>query len=125
MRPERSVDNLDRVLAAEEELVPSSGFVAAVMERVREEVAAPEPIAFPWRRVLPGAVVAAIGLVWCVIQLVRMSFAALDAPTLVPLQTSVPLAPRTESVAWVAGALAMSAIPWLLARRMMGRRGLV
>ena len=30
---------IDRILAAEEELIPSSGFLAATMERVREEAA--------------------------------------------------------------------------------------
>jgi hypothetical protein len=34
----------------EEELLPSSGFVASVMDRVRQEAALPAPIPFPWKR---------------------------------------------------------------------------
>ena len=49
MESMKKTNKLDRILTAEEELVPSSGFVASVMERVREEAAAPEPIPFPWK----------------------------------------------------------------------------
>lgn len=117
MRPGRSSDNLDRMLAAEEELVPSSGFAAAVMERVWQEAVMPEPIAFPWKRVLPAAVVVAIGLAWCVFEFVRMSVSAVNAPMLTTLHPSAMMTLRIESVAWVAAALGMSAVPWLLARR--------
>ncbi len=61
-------DELDRLLARSfgppdsaaahaESIEPSSGFAAAVMERVREEAAAAAalgPIRFPWRRAVPG-----------------------------------------------------------------------
>ncbi len=47
-------EDLDRILASEEPLVPSSGFVAAVMEQVHEAAAAPPPLPFPWRRFLLG-----------------------------------------------------------------------
>lgn len=58
--------DLDRVLMETEEIVPSSGFVASVMEAVREEAAAPAPIPFPWKWALPGliaSVALALGLV--------------------------------------------------------------
>jgi hypothetical protein len=45
---------IDHILAAEEPLVPSSGFLASVMESVREESVAPAPIQFPWRRIVPA-----------------------------------------------------------------------
>ena len=64
MEPTKKKNNLDRILGAEEELAPSSGFLSAVMERVREEAVAPAPIPFPWRRVVPGAVVALGGVAW-------------------------------------------------------------
>ena len=47
-------EELDRILASEEPLVPSSGFAAAVMEQVHEAAAAPPPLPFPWRRFLLG-----------------------------------------------------------------------
>lgn len=118
-------DGLDQILAAEEDLVPSSGFAVSVMERVREDAAMPEPIPFPWKRVLPGAIVVAIGLAWCMVQLMRMALADARTPALVHLDPSAVTIPRVESIGYVAAALAVSAMSWLLGRRMIGRRGLV
>jgi hypothetical protein len=52
-------DELDRIISREDEIVPSSGFVASVMDAVRQEAAASQPIPFPpipfpWVRALPG-----------------------------------------------------------------------
>jgi hypothetical protein len=55
-------DEFDRMVSGEDEIVPSSGFVASVMEAVRHEAAAPQPIAFPWIRALPGLI--ALGVVF-------------------------------------------------------------
>ena len=55
-------DEFDRIMS-EEEILPSSGFAASVMEAVRREASAPPPIPFPWKRALPGAVFAAAALV--------------------------------------------------------------
>jgi hypothetical protein len=54
---------LDRILSKRDDIQPSSGFAASVMEAVREEAAAPPPIPFPWRRALPVLVFAALALV--------------------------------------------------------------
>jgi hypothetical protein len=51
-------DEINRILSSEEEILPSSGFAVSVMDAVRREAAAPPPIAFPWKRALPGLVVA-------------------------------------------------------------------
>lgn len=71
-------DEFDRIMS-EEEILPSSGFAASVMEAVRREVAAPPPIPFPWKRALPGAVFAAATLIGilaiCTIELFSSSFA--------------------------------------------------
>lgn len=45
---------IERILSEEEIVSPSSDFAARVMGQVRTEAAAPEPIEFPWRRLLPG-----------------------------------------------------------------------
>jgi|HubBroStandDraft_4_1064222.scaffolds.fasta_scaffold289540_2 hypothetical protein len=45
---------IDRILSREDEILPSSGFTVSVMEAVRREAAAPPPIPFPWKGVLPG-----------------------------------------------------------------------
>ena len=50
-------DDLDRMLMEREEIVPSSGFVASVMEAVQQEAVAPAPIPFPWKWALPGLIV--------------------------------------------------------------------
>jgi hypothetical protein len=43
-------DELDRILASTEQLLPSSGFATSVMDKVREAQAASQPRPFPWRR---------------------------------------------------------------------------
>lgn len=51
-------DEMNRILSRDEEILPSSGFTASVMEAVRSEAAVPPPIPFPWKRALPGMTVA-------------------------------------------------------------------
>lgn len=118
------IDNLDQILGAEEELAPSSGFVASVMDRVRQEAAAPEPIPFPWKRFLPGMIVVVIGLAWCVMKLVQAGVADSGATLRIPLNSTGPVS-SLENAGWVAGSLGVSLFCWLLARRLAGRRGLV
>jgi hypothetical protein len=76
-------DEIDRMLAREEEILPSSGFAVSVMDAVRREAAAPPPIPFPWKRALPGLVVGGLVLalvlvagVAAIARLVRASAAA-------------------------------------------------
>ena len=52
--------DLERELVEREEIVPSSGFVASVMEAVRADADAPAPIPFPWKWALPGLVVSVL-----------------------------------------------------------------
>jgi hypothetical protein len=131
MKPEKAdsateqITNLDRILASDQELAPSSGFAVAVMDRVRQEAAVPEPIQFPWRRALPGMIVVGVGLVWCLVLLVRMGIAEAKSPVLMALHPAAVMTPRMESAGWVAAALGVSLLSWLLARRMLGQRGIV
>lgn len=60
-------EELDRILSKEQEIVPSSGFVVSVMDAVRREAVAPPPIAFPWKRALPGLFVTALAIAWVVV----------------------------------------------------------
>ena len=73
-------DDLDRILASEEPLVPASGFAVSVMERVREAASAPPPLPFPWRRFLLGllAALALSGLCGWTLATLRVA-EALDA----------------------------------------------
>jgi hypothetical protein len=56
-------DELDCILGKKEEIVPSSGFRASVMNAVQRQTAALPPIPFPWKRALPGSLALALALV--------------------------------------------------------------
>lgn len=66
-------DELDRMFSVEQRIVPSANFTRNVMDAVRREASAPAPIAFPWKRALPG-------LVLCILSLVGMFVAELMRP---------------------------------------------
>jgi hypothetical protein len=55
-------EEMDHMLSREDEILPSSGFAASVMDAVWREATAPAPIPFPWKRALPGMVVGAVVL---------------------------------------------------------------
>jgi hypothetical protein len=118
-------ETLDRILANEEELIPSSGFAASVMERIREEAAAPPPIPFPWKRAVPGIVLAAGVFGWGAVELSRWAWVAVHIASPASL-ASIHLSPKVhapvESAAWVGIALAVSLVSWMASRRMIGAR---
>jgi hypothetical protein len=131
MHESRDSPRLDAMLASEEALVPSSGFLAAVMERVDEVARMPEPIPFPWKRALPGFVLATAAAGWGAVEFVRSGIPAIKSG----MQTELP-APAVHLPAlhaalsgsspigqagWVAMALGVSAASWLLARLLVGR----
>lgn len=60
-------DDLDRILSAEEEIIPSLGFVSPVMDAVRHDAGAPRPIPFPWKRALPGLCAAGLAVAWVIV----------------------------------------------------------
>ncbi len=129
MEPNKKLENVDRILSAEEELAPSSGFVSAVMERVREEASAPKPIPFPWKRVVPGAVLTLGGVAWIGVEAVRQGMRAgvpdLRMPGVLQVHMPPNMTGTLEDAGWVAAALGVSLLSWLLARRMIGRGGLL
>jgi hypothetical protein len=87
-------DDMNRILSREDEILPSSGFAASVMDAVRREAAAPPPIPFPWKRALPGLVVAvpalAVALVEGCANLVRLARASATQPVSVSLPSVFP-----------------------------------
>ncbi len=125
VKPETDHDAIDRILAAEEELIPSSGFLAATMERVRDEAGMPKPIPFPWLRALPGIVLAAVVLGWGGYELARTGMAAAQEPTVMHLHLTAAAGRALEPAGWVAVALVASMLSWLFARRLAGRSGLL
>jgi hypothetical protein len=81
-------DELDRLLAGTPLPDPGPAFTRAVMERVRREAAAPEPIPFPWWRL-------AVGLALCG-ALVVVAFLAF-VPSAVPLVPDLSAPPRLDA----------------------------
>lgn len=129
-RSARIESRIEHILATEEELIPSSGFLASVMERVQEEAAAPEPIPFPWARAVPGILLLAGVFGWCGFELVHLGLPALGSPTLSSLtyiarHLSPAVAGSIESAGLVVVALSASLFSWLLSRRLAGRGGLL
>jgi len=111
------------ILAGEGELIPSSGFLASVMERVQQEAVAPLPIPFPWRRALPGIALTAGVFGWGAVELIRQGLPELTS--LPPLTLPAALIAPAVQAGWVAMALGVSLLCWLLARRLAGRGGLL
>jgi hypothetical protein len=111
---------LDRILATEEDLVPSSGFAASVMDRIREEATAPPPIPFPWKRAVPGIVLAAGVFGWGAVELTRQAVSVMRSAHSVPLHLSTSMLRPVEGIGWVAIALGVSFASWALSRFMIG-----
>jgi len=124
-----TAQKIDRILAEEEELIPSSGFLSSVMDRIHEESAAPAPIPFPWKRAIPGMALAAGVLGWSGIAFVRHGAFSSSSGSLTTVLSSIHLAgPPSHSVqqaGWIALALGAALASWLVARAMAGRSSLL
>lgn len=125
VKPEMDDVVIDRILVAEEELIPSSGFLAATMERVREEAACPKPIPFPWLRALPGIVLGASVFGWCGFEMVRAGLRSAGETSFVQPHLTAVNAHALEPVGWVAVALVIPMVSWIFSRRIAGRSGLL
>jgi hypothetical protein len=119
------LDSIGHILATEEPLLPSSGFLASVMERVRDEAAAPPPIPFPWKRVIPGVALIAGVFGWGALEIVRHGLPAVGSLPLAMPHLSVSGMQSLEQAGWVGFALGVSLFSWLLSRRLAGRTGLL
>lgn len=120
---------IDQILAGEEELMPSSGFLGSVMDRVRQEAALPPSIPFPWKLAVPGILLAGGVTGWGGFELMRSGLPLMSAFTI-----TVPVFPRhlsaatilaLEQAGWVALAFGSSLASWLLSRRLAGRCGIL
>jgi hypothetical protein len=83
---------INSILSREDEILPSSGFTVSVMDAVRREAASPPPIPFPWKRALPGLVVAGLALVLILIRVIA-AIAQLGKATTPQLSMSMPPVP--------------------------------
>jgi hypothetical protein len=118
-------ETIENILASEEPLVPASGFLASVIERVEEEALAPAPIPFPWQRIAPGVVLIAGALGWVVIDLARHGIPPVQEASVVLGQIPAVAAQPLEQAGWVALALGISLFSWLLSRHLADRTGLL
>jgi len=116
---------IDRILAKQDEILPSSGFVASVMEAVRREAVAPPPIPFPWKRALPMLVLAALSLtlvvvvaIYAIVQLGRGSLAPPPPAALMPIGQGT----IGSAAAWTALALLATFVSVKLSIRLAGGR---
>ena len=98
-------EDIDRILSEQEEILPSSGFVHAVMDAVRHEAMTPPPIPFPWKRALPGLIVAGLTIVFAfvagLIPLFQEAQALPLQPDLVPEFTSAFEAAKGVGAGWI------------------------
>lgn len=117
---EPEMNELDRLLANEEELQPMTGFSTRVMRAVREEATATTPIAFPWARFLP-AFLLSLGLL-----LGAALWMILESGSPSPAQLSPAewfSDPQMQGLLWAAltvvgtGALAWTASRWVVPRQ--------
>jgi hypothetical protein len=120
---------MDRILSNQDEIVPSSGFVALVMQAVRCETAAPPPIPFPWRRALPGLALAVFALVLvavvgvsAIVKIGRTSFP--QDLTVLSQQTLPPFVqePIGSALGWTTSALLAALVSVKLSMRLAGGR---
>jgi hypothetical protein len=116
---------IDHILATEDELIPSSGFLASVMERVQDEAAAPPPIPFPWKRAIPGILLASGVFGWGAVEFVRVAPEMLRSLALTSPHLTAATVVSLEDAGWVALALGVSLASWLFARRLAGSGGLL
>jgi hypothetical protein len=120
---------LDRILSKRDDIQPSSGFAASVMEAVREEAAAPPPIPFPWRRALPVLLLAGMVLVSVVIAgvetMLRISRGAATPEIATSLWGTLTLPTQGTAgtaLAWTAAALLAAFVSVKLSMRLASGR---
>jgi len=132
-QPATPLDAIDRILASHDPLVPSSGFAAGVMERVRDEATAPPPIPFPWMRALPGIVLVAGTIGWLIYEFIRTALAGTFSGALSGTLASPIAMPHLSAATqqalipalWTAIALALSLASWAFSVRLMRRSSLL
>ena len=107
-------DAMDHLLAAhfasDEKLAPSSGFALSVMESIQAEATAPPPIAFPWRRVVPGLVaVAALIIAACIYVVRDLRTAYVSGALFTPVSApQMHLTPLEQALCWIAASTCVS-----------------
>jgi hypothetical protein len=121
--PDAPENEIDRILSTEDHILPTSGFLSAVMERVREEAAAPPPIPFPWKRALPGFVLAAGVFGWGGVLIARSLPEMMQQMSINTVRVPVFAAHDLAQAGWIALAGVVSLLSWWFSRRLTRRSG--
>ena len=120
-------DHIDRILAHEEEMLPSSGFAASVMGAVRREAAVPAPIPFPWKRAWPILALAAAAVVAVPIAALIVILRSATTPVLalhtgeLGMWERLPGWMSNPAAAWTTGSLLLALILVKFSMRMASR----
>ena len=109
-------DELERILSAEDDLEPSSGFAARVLAAVRRPDAEPPALRFPWLRFAVGVAASGVMALAGTVLLLRSgpALATVTAP-LAPLATAAPEFGYATTAVLLS--LVLASVPRLLARR--------
>jgi len=104
---------LDQILSAERNVEPSSNFAKSVMDAVKLDASAPQPIAFPWVRALPGLAAGLFAWMWIIIEGFHLYVP--ERTTVLPsswIERTTPLIARVEhsGAAWILLALLITAV---------------
>ena len=113
-------DELDRVLSREPEIEPSQVFARSVMAAVNRAAAEPPPIPFPWRRALPGMVLAIVLCALAVANAFSLA-SATRTPTIPAAVEALVRAASTPQAIWTMVGLVVSAASIAVASVRLGR----
>ena len=83
------------------------------------------PIPFPWKRAIPGILLAGGVFGWGTVEFVREGLVAMRAVEFTPPVLSSGVILPLEQAGWVALALVASLLSWMLSKRLAGRSGLL
>jgi hypothetical protein len=124
IRPQLTDADFDRALShGSDSVLPSSGFAESVMTAIAREAAAPAPIAFPWKRALPGVIAAgalAVVLLVAVVVILRSTPAAPAVAPSMDLQSLLaPVLHHATAALWLTGSLLISIASLLFCRRLI------
>lgn len=116
---------VEAILAGEDEIMPSSGFLASVMDHVRQEAALPPPIPFPWKQAVAGVLFVTGVSAWGVIELVRVGLPAMKSMPAIQIYVSANNTHPIEAAGWLALGLGTSLVSVVFSRQLAGRGGLL
>jgi hypothetical protein len=123
-RPPLTDADFDYALSpGSDSILPSSGFAESVMTAVAREASAPAPLAFPWKRALPGLLASgamAIVLLVAAVVLLRSTPAAPASASTVDLQTVLaPVLHHATAALWLSVSALISVASLLFCRRLI------